>query len=201
MRRVPLADGSTLTLNTESKVKVYDERGRLRVKVVRGEVFIEAAAGDEPLMIEIDGRHLDAHAAAFVVRKLDDQPAQVVVQDGNVEIPGGNAATNLTPNTRLLVQGKPGEVATVPLSADDLRRELAWREGKIAFQGETLADAARSFSRYSDTRLIIADTKLANEPVAGLFATSNPAGFARAVAAAFDAQVRQQDNEVIISRE
>ena len=42
-------------------------------------------------------------------------------------------------------------------------------------QMQGLADAARSFSRYSDTRLIIADTKLANEPVAGLFATSNPA--------------------------
>ena len=43
MRRVPLIDGSTLTLNTESRVDVYEEERRLRVRIRRGEVFLESS--------------------------------------------------------------------------------------------------------------------------------------------------------------
>src|SRR3546814_5691662 len=47
------------------------------------------------------------------------------------------------------------------------------------------------FARYSDTRVVIRDEALAREPVTGLFSANDPAGFSRAVASAFDAQVVQ----------
>jgi len=200
MRRIPLSDGSTLTLNTESRIKVYEDHGRVRVKVLHGEVYVEAADSAMPLQVEMDGRKIAATAAEFVVRRLDDQPAQVVVRAGRIDIPDAGVATTLAANMRLAVPAHGGQAVVGPLTDADMQRELAWREGKIAFQGETLADAARSFTRYSATRLVIADADLASEPVTGLFATNNPAGFARAVAASFGAQVRQQDGEVIVSR-
>ncbi|WP_182336474.1 FecR family protein [Stenotrophomonas acidaminiphila] len=202
MRRVPLADGSTLTLNTQSRVRIHQDDGHLRVQVVRGEVFFEAAANATPLRVEVDGRRFDANAAAFAVRRLDGQPAQIVVQNGRLDAVDGNAGgARIGANMRLSIPPGRGKVAPTPLSATDLQQELAWRDGKIAFRGESLAHAARSFSRYSDIRIVIADPELASEPITGLFAASNPVGFARAAAAVFGAHASQGDGVVVVSRQ
>ena len=202
MRRVPLSDGSTLTLNTQSLVRIHEDHGRLRVKVVRGEVFFEAAANATPLRVEIDGRRFDANAATFAVRRLGDQPAQLVVQNGRLDaVDADGTIARVGANMRLSMPAGRGAAGSTPLSATDLQQELAWRDGKIAFRGEPLGDAVRSFSRYSDIRLVIADPELAGEPITGLFAANNPVGFARAVAAVFGARVRQHEGVVVVSRE
>ena len=79
-------------------------------------------------------------------------------------------------------------------------RNLAWLEGKIAFEGEMLQDAARSFARYSEVHIEIGDPSLAKEPVTGLFAANDPIGFSRAVAAIFDGRMEQRGDKIILSR-
>ena len=199
MRRVPLIDGSTLTLNTESRVDVYEEERRLRVRIRRGEVFVEASGSGELLLVEVDGVQLRAGVAAFVVRKLDGQPAQVVVQDGEVGLPVPDGSVkSLAAHQRGSWKSVADRVEVTSLSADQMHRELAWREGKLAFHGERLAEAAEAFARYSDVRIVIPDPRLANASVTGLFAANNPAGFSRAVADVFGAEVRQETSREIV---
>jgi transmembrane sensor len=203
MRTVPLGDGATVTLNTDTRIKVYDEQGRRRIRVLRGEVLIEGAGAAVPTLVEIDGRRLEATAATLVVRKLEGRPAQVLVQEGSVVLTGAtqSSKTPLTPNTGLsLPSGKGDEWNPTPLSSGQMGRELAWREGKIALQGETLAEAAAVYARYSDTPIVIADQDLARMQVTGLFAVNNPLGFSRAVAEVFDAEVRQEDGRIVVAR-
>jgi transmembrane sensor len=204
MRTVPLGDGATVTLNTDTRIKVYDDEGRRRIRVLRGEVLIEGAGTAASTLVEVDGKHLEATAAAtFVVRKLEGRPAQVLVQEGRVVLAGAmqSSRTPLTPNTGLsLPQGKGGQWNPTPLSSGQMGRELAWREGKIALQGETLAEAAAVYARYSDTPIVIADEDLARMQVTGLFAVNNPLGFSRAVAEVFGAEVRQEGGRIIVAR-
>src|SRR3546814_17973299 len=87
-----------------------------------------------------------------------------------------------------------------PLPPGVWARARAVLEGKIAFKGESLQHAVDAFARYSDTRVVIRDEALAREPVTGLFSANDPAGFSRAVASAFDAQVVQGPNVIILSR-
>jgi len=61
---------------------------------------------------------------------------------------------------------------------------LAWKDGRLAFEGETLAQAASEFARYSDTRIVIDDPALAHEAITGLYQSNDPVGFARAAALA-----------------
>ena len=201
MRTVPLGDGTTVTLNTDTRIKVYDDEGQRRVRVLRGEVLIEGA-GTVPTLVEVDGKHLEATAATFVVRKLEGRPTQVLVQEGRVVLAKATQANiPLTPNTGLsFSEGKEGEWSPAPLPSGQMGRELAWREGKIALQGETLAEAAAVYARYSDTPIVIADHDLARMQVTGLFAANNPLGFSRAVAEVFDAEVRQEGGRILISR-
>lgn len=198
MRLVPLAGGNSMTLNTDSRVEVHDDAGQQRVRVVRGEVlFVVSANANGAVMVEVDGRQVRAAAASFVVRKLPAQATQMVVLQGHAELPGARA--RLDANTRaLLPVGEDAVVDVEAVASDRLARELAWREGKIALQGETLGQAAAEFARYSDTRIVIADPQLAKMQVAGLFASNNPVGFSHAVAEVFDAHVQQAHGSIVI---
>lgn len=200
MRTVPLGDGATVTLNTDTRIKVYDDEGRRRIRVLRGEVLIEAGAA--PTVVEVGDKHVEASTATFVVRKLDGQPAQVLVQQGRVVLAEEmqSASMPLAPNTGAsLLEGQEQGWQLQALSFGQMGRELAWREGKIALQGETLAEAVALYARYSDTPIVISDADLARTQVTGLFAVNNPLGFSQAVAHVFDAEVRQEDGRIVIA--
>ncbi len=108
MRTVPLGDGTTVTLNTDTHIKIYEDEGRRRIRVLRGEVLIEGAGAAVPTLVEVDGKHLEGSAATFVVRKLNDQPAQILVQDGRVVLAEEKQSTMpLSANTGAsLLEGK-----------------------------------------------------------------------------------------------
>ena len=204
MRTVPLGNGATVTLNTDTRIKVYDDKGQRRIRVLRGEVLIEDADTVQPTLVEVDGRHLEASTATFVVRKLEGRPTQVLVQEGRVilvDMTESRKKISLASNTGVSLSGGNREAWNpTSLSSGQMGRELAWREGKIALQGETLAEAAAVYARYSDTPIIIADQDLAKMQVTGLFAANNPLGFSRAIAEVFGAQVQQERGRIVVAK-
>ncbi len=134
MRTVPLGNGTTVTLNTDTRIRVYDDKGQRRIRVLQGEVLIEGSGGSAaPTLVEVDGQHVEASAATFIVRKLEGQPAQVLVQDGRVVLAEAtpSMAIPLSPNTGAsLLAGKEKGWQLTALSFGRMGRELAWREGK-----------------------------------------------------------------------
>lgn len=205
IRLVPLGDGSTALLNTETRVKVkYGDATRL-VRLVEGEVYLTVLADPRrPFVVEVEGRRISTAGGAFRIRKLKGAPIDILVDHGRVEVLASGARrlpVTLAPNTRLILPVSAVEQAPAPrlVDPDLVSRELAWRDGKIAFEGETLAQAAAAFARYSDTRIVIEDPDLAREPVTGLFAASDPVGFSHAVAGMFGRTVRTRNGAVAIS--
>jgi len=203
MRLVSLEDGSTILLNTDTLVKVRG-RGRAReVVLVRGEAFFTVAKDAvRPFEVEVDGKRISTKAGAFRVHKLPAAAVDVLVSEGRVSASSDDRATAvfLEPHMRLAMgQTQAGGGVPVRVGADDVERDLAWREGKIAFQGEPLSEAAQAFSRYSDLRIVIEDAALAREPVTGLFAANDPAGFGIAVASIFDARVSRRGDMIVIA--
>lgn len=206
VRLVTLDDGSTMMLNTQTSVRVdYGSRER-RVELRYGEAFftIVADAG-RPFVVDVMGRRLRAARASFRVRKLEGKPVDILVDQGNLELAAAPlpAPLQIPASSRIVLPLDPSATslpAPQPIAPDLFSRELAWREGKIAFEGEPLGQAAASFARYSRTRIEIRDTGLAREPVAGLFSASDPVGFSRAISKLFDAEMEQRGDTVILSR-
>lgn len=201
IRLTPLKDGSTVLLNTETRIRVRYSRGERRVTLLRGEAYFSVARDEtRPFVVEVDGRRLSTAQAGFRVRKLDADPVDVLVNQGKVDVAASASSTGLalTSNTRLILSGPAERPRSVGPEA--VTRELAWRDGKLAFEGESLSQAAEAFARYSDTRIQIRDPALAREPVTGLFAANDPAGFSRAIARVFDARVEQDGDKVVLTR-
>jgi len=197
IRLVPLKDGSTVLLNTGSSIRVPKDANARFVTLLEGEAYFSVVRDTaRPFTVEVDGRRLRTTQAGFRVRKLDESPIDVLVDRGQVDLGG---AHQIAANMRLLFSDLAPE-RPQPIAPEVVARELSWREGKLAFEGETLKQAADTFARYSDVRIQIHDPQLAREPVTGLFAASDPVGFSRAVARAFDAEFEQRGDTVVLTR-
>jgi transmembrane sensor len=203
VRLVTLDDGSTVMLNTQTSVRVrYSDRAR-RVELLYGEAYFTVIRDlRRPFFVDVADTPLRVIQANFRVRRLDGRPIDILVDQGTVAL-GARQATVMHANTRLVLPPvASGGAMPMPqeISPGIIARELAWREGKIAFEGERLDQAAAEFARYSKTRIEIRDPSLAREPITGLFSASDPVGFCQAVAGVFDARVERRRDAVILSR-
>ena len=75
------------------------------------------------------------------------------------------------------------------IAAAEAARRLAWREGLLSFDRETLATAVAEINRYNRRQVVVDDARLAAMPIVGRFRTTDIDDFARAAAAALNAQI------------
>lgn len=203
----PLADGSVVTLNTASRVAVNFSDTQRSIRLLEGEALFDVARdATRPFLVEAGETRIRAIGTSFTVRRLGDASVQVLVREGVVELSRHAGSALLRPvrvaaNTRVVASPSSAtSVAAVAVEPAVIRRELAWREGRIAFEGETLGQAAVQFSRYSETRIAIDDPAIAAEEITGLFQANDPVGFAQAVASSFGLHAEVRAGEVRLSR-
>jgi transmembrane sensor len=186
IRLVPLADGSLITLDTASVVAVQFTRGARNIELLAGRALFDVAKDKtRPFIVTAGGLRVQAVGTSFVVRKPDSYPPEVLVREGIVDVDhrAGSAPIRVGANTRVVASANSGPALNV-MSVDPaaVSRELAWRQGMLAFEDVALALVAEEFARYSEAHISIPDPKLAAERITGVFAANNPLGFARAAA-------------------
>lgn len=204
VRQVALRDGSVITLNTVSDVSVRWSEERREVQLHEGEVLFDVARNpSRPFVVVAGSTRVQVLGTSFVVRALPGEAVQVLVQEGTVEVSRTNGEA--PPSYRLVANMRAVSVAAsamVPIAVGEVpeaavHRAIAWRDGHIDFEGETLGQAIAEFARYSDTR-IVATPDLAQQEIAGLYQTSDPVGFARSVAASLRARTEITDGKILI---
>jgi transmembrane sensor len=127
----------------------------------------------------------------------------VLVREGIVEVKREHvplAPVVLAAKNNRIIAPQNSPIVTKPVETVAVGRELAWRVGRIAFHGETLAEAAAEFSRYSDVLIQIDDPEIAKEKVTGLFVSQDPVGFANAVAVSFELRTEISDKKILLMR-
>lgn len=185
VRRVPLADGSVASINTNSKVVVAMDGHRREVTLENGEVWFQVAHDTaRPFTVQAGEIRVRAIGTAFSVRRHEGG-ADVLVTEGLVEawvVGREHTRTRISAGSKSFVAEKLPTVQVVEASGD-IDRALSWRTGELALNGESLTYAASELNRYNRRKLLIADDKLGREPIVGYFRTDQPENFGRAVAA------------------
>jgi transmembrane sensor len=203
-RVVSLEDGSVITLNTASRVVVKYTDERRHVELLQGEALFDVAKNPtRPFVVAASDTEVRAVGTSFTIKWLHDKPMQVLVREGLVEVKRtrmpGAPIVRVAANSRV-VAPEHSDTATHPVPPAEVSRELAWRVGRIAFQGETLQEAAEMFARYSETRIVIDDPRIANETITGLFVSNDPVGFSKAVAISLNLHAQVGSGQVRLSR-
>lgn len=204
MRVIPLSDGSVVFLNTNSEIVVRYSKSRRDIELVRGEALFDVAKNKaRPFIVKTGTTQVRAVGTSFSVKVLPDQPVQVLVREGIVEVkrqdvPVAPAVLVATNNRALAPLDAP--IVAEPVETAEVGRALAWRVGRLAFHGEPLNVAASEFARYSPVRIQIDDPEVANKKVIGLFVSTDPVGFANAVAVSFDLRADISGDQIRLSR-
>ena len=203
-RVVPLEDGSLVTLNTQSKVTVAYSAQRRDISLVSGEALFDVAKDKErPFVVLAGGMQVRAVGTSFTVKLVPNEPVQVLVREGVVEVKRPDVPT--APPVRMAAGSQAlapdnAPIVAASLTPSEVDKALAWRVGRLVFEGETLRNAAADFARYSDTRIVIDDPAVSNMTITGLFVSNDPVGFAKAVAQSLNLRARVSAGEVHLGR-
>lgn len=200
---IALKDGSVVTLNTASEIQLNYSDSLRAIELISGEALFDVAKNKgRPFVVAAGDTSVRVVGTSFTVRHLEAAPVQVLVREGIVEVfkPAvGNQVVRVTANNMAVAAAEDG-IAAMPVPAAQLHRQLAWQNGQLAFEGETLAQAVQEFSRYSDTRIVVDDPALAKEEIAGLFKATDPVGFAQTIAISLNARASIGEGEVRLTR-
>jgi transmembrane sensor len=160
-RRVQLADGSQVQLNSDSAVDARFDAERRLLVLRRGEIIVDTAAEDgtvqsRPFWVQTRDGYLRASAGRFLVRERDDGTL-LAVQKGAVAVFPGTArsapasAIVQPGSTLLFTAGGP-----LPLIDNGLD-PWGWSDGVISAHHMRLGDFVAELSRYRPGLLRCAD--------------------------------------------
>ncbi|WP_183030012.1 FecR family protein [Altericroceibacterium spongiae] len=197
-RVVTLADGSTLTLDTNSAVEIPQWGERRLVHLVKGQAFFEVAKDAEhPFIVESGGNSVEALGTAFTVRE-GKGTYNVALLKGRVKVALGLAGAGdaiLEPGDTLSLYGK-----TVAIRHKNAARFSGWLEGRLTFEQRPLGSIVAEMNRYSTRKIVLADSELQNRPFSGTFTTDGGDALVSALGAYGIAHVlRSDDKEVVLA--
>jgi len=186
-RVVVLSDNSRIELNTDSKVVVRYRRGVREVKLVRGEAVFEAAKDGRPFVIKAADAVMEADGSTEMAVRLRADGAAVTVKRGAVALDAAPAERKddlrLTAGVTAIYSSAGSRSRAV--SDSEIDRALAWRQGAIALNGQSLEQAVAEFNRYNKQQIRIADPSISGLRLAGYFQTTEPNSFVNAVTSTF----------------
>lgn len=159
-----LSDGSRADLNAQTRMRTDFRYGRRLVRLDRGEAFFSVAKdAAHPFLVETPAGIVRVTGTQFNVRLTEGGAAEVTLLEGAVEFEGGDPAAPraaLTPGQQL----DSSRTDLRRLSDADMENVTAWREGRLALDGLTLADAAARLAAYHGKGIAIADEVKALRP-------------------------------------
>jgi transmembrane sensor len=91
----------------------------------------------------------------------------------------------------------PASGTAEPVRRVDSGRELAWADGRLVFEEETVAAIAEQFNRYNRVQLRVTDEVLASRRVSGVFNASEPESFIAFIQGMTAIRVERGDGEDI----
>lgn len=178
-RRVNLTDGSTVELNTQSKVRVEMSATAREVFIDGGEVFFKVAKDPaRPFRVHSASTVVRALGTEFNVHRQTDRTVVTVVE-GRVAVTAPSdesapLAAELGAGQRVSVPMTRAAVVSMAPSSVEAARAVAWREQRLIFENESVAGAVAEFNRYNARQLRVDDPKLRAQRISGVFKADRP---------------------------
>lgn len=191
-REVTLADGSSVLLDANTKLRVrYTDEAR-RLTLDKGQARFQVAHNAyRPFTVTAGDRTVVATGTAFNVDLLG-RAVRVTLIEGSVVVrPVAAAPVRLTarPAPAPVVALKSGQqltavegVSAASVQSVKVADATAWERGKLVLDNVPLAEAAARVNRYTERKVVVDDPAVADLRVSGVFQTGDADTFARAMA-------------------
>jgi transmembrane sensor len=204
---VPMADGSNVTLNTDSQIRIALTDTERRVELRRGEAFFEVSKDpNRPFIVRAGSKRVIAVGTKFSVRREGDD-IEVVVTEGKVRVEDGDAQLGARANGSADVFLTPGSIAHADEAGVLVQREtvpeaeeqLSWRTGVLMFRNQSLQEAVAEFNRYNKRKIVIQDPAVASLKIEGNFRATNVEAFVRLLESGFPLRAETQSDQIVLT--
>ena len=169
-QRIELADGSLLTLNTDSAVAVDYSAGQRRIRLLKGEAVFDVQPDKQrPFVVEAENITAQAVGTRYRVYRYEEG-VNVDVLEGIVEVKANHGDALQIRRNQLVRLGDSGSLAPVASNPAD----SAWMQGRLVFDNTRLEDALHEIGRYHAGILVLANPRIRNMRISGSFSLADP---------------------------
>lgn len=218
-RVVALKDGSKLSLDADTVVKVRYTGDKRRLWLDRGRAKFDVAKDAlRPFSVTAADKMVVATGTAFSVELINAE-VRVVLYEGHVavlkrEVQPGKAdavapiEVDRAPAERLLTPGRelimpersPAQLATqvAALEPVDPERSLSWEGGLLVFNDEPLDIVVQRMNRYAAKPLSVGDPATGRLRISGVFRAGDTESLVQGLAAGFGVQARTSSDGVAL---
>ncbi|MEH6418169.1 FecR family protein [Pseudomonas sp. CGJS7] len=193
-RTIALDDGSRVSMDTDTRLRVDFSGEQRRIVLVRGRAFFRVAKQARPFLVHTESGSVRAVGTEFDVYRRDDA-VEIALVEGRVAL-----LTPPTADANPVTLGilDPGQSARLRrhqplqrLQAQAPGTLPTWLSGKLVFEDRTLAQAVTEFNRYSRQRLVLDGSAVARIRVSGVFRSDDPHAFTEALQESYPVATRR----------
>lgn len=171
-RLIQLSDGSSVRLDTASRIRVRFDGDRRLIDLEAGQALFDVSHDAErPFVVQAGSARITALGTVFDVRR-EGLDARVTLVSGVVEVAGGQSTQRIQPGQQARVTPRGAQATRV-----DAQTEISWTEGRIVFEDTPLSVAVDEVNRYLTAKVELDAAGRANAPVNGVFKTGDRDAF------------------------
>jgi transmembrane sensor len=176
-RQIVLTDGSTIELNTRTRLAVRFSSGERRIELRAGEAFFSVAKdASRPFRVLSDDAVVQAIGTQFNVYDRAGG-TEVTVLEGRIALASRESATAGRAQPMEVGAGssarmKPESLPVVAATRSDAA--VAWRQRRLVFEDEALGTVVDEFNRYNVRQIVVTDAALAARRISGIFDPHQP---------------------------
>lgn len=214
-RSILLSDGSTVTLNARSRIRIHYTAHEREIDLLEGQaLFSDTQDPSRPFIVRMGATIARAVGTEFDVDRRTTETI-VTVLEGSVSVGQARAAPafgfgQLPPQLAAAplapVYVSAGEQLAVtslhnlrPVSVN-VANAIAWTRRELVFASTPLRDVVEEFNRYNHRQLVISDPVLDQFEIDGVFSSTNPTALVDFLRQRPNIKVTEAGNEIFISR-
>ncbi|HEX6860794.1 MAG TPA: FecR domain-containing protein [Caulobacteraceae bacterium] len=194
---VTLADGSVVTLDTDTVLRT-DDRGReRRMYLDKGRAFFRVAKDPtRPFVVTAAGRTVTALGTAFDVRV--DGGFEVTLVEGKVRVEQPGAILRPRQSADLKAGYRIEAVSERQWAVEPANpaRDVGWVQGRLTFVDQPLAEVAAEMNRYSEKKIVLEDEAVGRQTVVAVLKPGDLDAFIKMVRGYDLAQVTETETTV-----
>ena len=222
-RSLTLDDGSVISLNTQTALRVRIDADQRHAELLQGEALFDIAHDpSRPFQVITGTTQVQVLGTTFNIYRQDKYTATVTVLEGRVAVlqsevnsatakPTQARDTSTTPASAPALKNQParlelfeGQQAQInrtglatPISVNP-GKAVAWTDRRLVFEDTPLGDVVAEFNRYNTRTLHVEDSTLASLLLNGVFASHDPDSLVQYLQQAKGVSVREVGTQRIL---
>jgi transmembrane sensor len=194
-KEIRLPDSSVVTLGPRTALRYRFTMTRREVDVEGLAAFTVVHDSTRPFVVRAKNAVTTDLGTSFIVRAYAaDSGVEVSVTSGVVSLGGSSHSVALR-------AGEAGRVSVSGVVSTDVTRparDTAWIQGRLAFDGEPLADVAAELERWFDVEIRVPDPVLARRRLSAVYNSPTLAGVVDAITVTLGAHAERSGRVVTI---